>query len=118
MNRMIVMKFGGSSVGTPDAMRQAARLIAAHAARAPVVAVSALQGVTDQLLAAAEAAARGDASWKDALEDVRRRHFAQAEAFGAAPPAIEALLRGCEAALAAVAAERAVRPERQDEIVS
>jgi len=81
---MIVQKFGGTSVGDPDAIR---RLIAiARATRAregsgPAIVVSAMSGVTDALLAVAASA--GSAQSDDAiarLRQLRDRHLAAAAA--------------------------------------
>ena len=63
---MIVMKFGGSSLATSDALTRVAGLIADRAGRAPVVVVSAMGKTTDGLVAAVDLAARG------ALADARR----------------------------------------------
>jgi aspartate kinase len=61
---LIVMKFGGTSVGDGDRIRQAAELVAAEHARGHTVVVvsSAMSGVTDALVGAAREAARGDAN--------------------------------------------------------
>ena len=64
---MIVMKFGGSSLATSDALTRVAGLIADRATRAPVVVVSATGRTTDGLVAAVELASRG------ALADARRQ---------------------------------------------
>lgn len=50
---MIVMKFGGTSVGSPAAIHNTMRIIQAELARSPIVVVSAMAGVTDGLLSAA-----------------------------------------------------------------
>ena len=63
---MIVMKFGGSSLATSDALTRVAGLIADRVPRGPVVVVSALGKTTDGLVAAVDLAARG------ALGDARR----------------------------------------------
>ena len=55
------MKFGGTSVGEPEAIRQVVHIVQQHAARRPLVVVSAHAGVTDQLLALARTAATGEA---------------------------------------------------------
>ncbi len=47
---MIVMKFGGTSVGSPGAFENAMTLVARALPRDPVVVVSALAGVTDLLV--------------------------------------------------------------------
>lgn len=58
---MLVMKFGGTSVGNADAISQTVDILATHAANGPVVGVvSAMSGVTNLLLAKAEMGATGD----------------------------------------------------------
>ena len=56
---MIVMKFGGSSLGTSDALTRVAGVIAERVARTPVVVVSAIGKSTDRLLVAAAQARDG-----------------------------------------------------------
>ena len=53
------MKFGGTSVADATAMSRVVRIISGGRARRPVVAVSALAGVTDQLLDLAARAGDG-----------------------------------------------------------
>lgn len=63
---MLVMKFGGTSVGNAAAIRQTADILASHAGNGRVVAiVSAMSGITNALLATAEAAASGDSDTVD-----------------------------------------------------
>lgn len=58
---MLVMKFGGTSVGKADSIRQTAQILATHSKNGPVVGiVSAMSGITNTLLATADAAAAGD----------------------------------------------------------
>lgn len=58
---VIVMKFGGTSVGDARSIRQVVQIVRQHLGRAPVVVVSAHAGVTDELLAIAAAASDGPA---------------------------------------------------------
>jgi aspartate kinase len=62
--KLVVMKFGGTSVEDAVAIRRTADIVAGRVARGlqPVVIVSAMARVTDQLLNAAAAAGRGDKS--------------------------------------------------------
>ncbi|HYR28092.1 MAG TPA: aspartate kinase [Thermoanaerobaculia bacterium] len=53
---MIVIKFGGTSVGDADRVANAIDIVAARRDRKPIVVVSALSGVTNQLVEASEAA--------------------------------------------------------------
>ena len=80
---MIVMKFGGSSVGNAPAIKQVCELVARNADRQPVVVVSALSGVTDQLLALAKSAGAGQAGDLDAdVARLRQRHVATLQELG------------------------------------
>jgi aspartate kinase len=70
------MKFGGTSVENAEAIERAARIVASRLPEGPVVVVSALARVTDQLLAMGRAAGAGDR--ETALEmsrAVRQRHY-------------------------------------------
>jgi aspartate kinase len=60
--RLVVMKFGGTSVEDARAILRTASIVQGRRERGlmPVVVVSAMAKVTDQLLAAAQAAGRGD----------------------------------------------------------
>lgn len=72
---MIVVKFGGSSLANPERMLAAARIVADHVRREPVVCVvSAMAGVTDQLLNIARRAAEGVPDWQALYAAVRDRH--------------------------------------------
>lgn len=65
----LVMKFGGTSVADAAAFENVARIVAAHRDASPVVVVSAMSGVTDNLLAATTIAS---------LQETFRRHEAAA----------------------------------------
>jgi len=81
--RPLVMKFGGTSVGSPAAMQQAVDIVRREAARWPGVAVvtSALAGTTDTLLRAAQAAAQGDTTAVPrARQELEEAHWAVAQA--------------------------------------
>ncbi len=77
---MIVSKFGGTSVADADAIRRTAAIIGGRRARLPVVVVSAMAGVTNELLALAEHAVAGQLlTAMQSVEGLRRRHFAVTE---------------------------------------
>lgn len=61
MNNLLVMKFGGTSMGSSERMRAAAAIIAAQQSQRPlVVVVSAMSKVTDLLLETLRRAELGD----------------------------------------------------------
>jgi aspartate kinase len=73
----VVMKFGGTSVEDAPAIKNVARIVQSRIARGqrPVVVVSAMAKVTDQLLAAGKAAGRGDRNGALAISSrLRNRH--------------------------------------------
>ena len=73
---VVVMKFGGTSVGGGRQLRQVAEIVAAHREERPVVVASAMSGVTDRLLGAAHAAVAGDrAGLRTALRTLREQHL-------------------------------------------
>ena len=57
---MIVMKFGGTSIGTAAQIRRAADIIADRKDRDPLIVASAFSGVTNTLLRAAREALKGE----------------------------------------------------------
>jgi len=74
---LVVMKFGGTSVEDPTAIARTAGIVAGRvvAGKKPVVVVSAMSKVTDQLLACAAAASRGDRTGALAISQrLRCRH--------------------------------------------
>jgi aspartate kinase len=75
--KIVVMKFGGTSVEDAAAMKRTAAIVAGRVARgkAPVVVVSAMAKVTDQLLRAAASSAEGDRTGALAISSrLRSRH--------------------------------------------
>ena len=83
---MKIMKFGGSSVGTPESLSNVKSIIERRGECAVVV-VSALGGVTDLLVSTARLAERGDESYRDSLSALRKRHLEMCSACIADAPA-------------------------------
>ena len=74
------MKFGGTSMGSADAMRKASAIVRAIDGEAVVV-VSAVSGTTDALIALGKAAVAGR-DWKQKFEEIKGRHRAVAFELG------------------------------------
>jgi aspartate kinase len=73
---MIVMKFGGSSVESAEAIRRVAGIVSDRLARRPVVVVSAMGKTTNKLLAIAARAVSGDLNQAlEQLADLRAFHL-------------------------------------------
>ena len=72
---MKILKFGGSSVATPESILKVKDIVSSRS-EPPVVVVSALGGVTDQLIRASCLAEKGDGAFRDELAALRERHHA------------------------------------------
>ncbi|MGQ0765490.1 MAG: aspartate kinase [Gemmatimonadota bacterium] len=77
---MIVVKFGGTSVGDPAAIDRAATIVRERLTRRPIVVVSALGGATNSLLTIASQASQGHfISAISGVQALRERHMKTAE---------------------------------------
>jgi len=74
---LIVMKFGGTSLGTPARLAGCAQIVLGRADRQPVVVVSALSGITDELIGAARSALEGEV--EAPFRAIRVRHLEMLE---------------------------------------
>ena len=89
---MLVMKFGGTSVGTGERIAGVADLVASRLSEEPFVVVSAMGGVTDALLALSRAAREGDrAAAAAAIATLGEKHVGAVESLGLAGGAAGAL---------------------------
>jgi aspartate kinase len=122
---MIVMKFGGTSVESAEAIERVANIVANRRNRLPAVVVSAMAKVTDQLVAMGQKAASGVS--EAALElsrAVRERHFEAAkELLGAKraatlAPRLEVHFAELENFLRGLAAVRELTPRGSDYLLS
>src|SRR5208337_1314820 len=92
---LVVMKFGGTSVEDPAAIGRTAAIVQGRIAQGknPVVVVSAMARVTDQLLRAASCASQGDRTGALAVSSrLRSRHRDTAAALVKTPAAATALI--------------------------
>ncbi len=84
----IAHKFGGSSLADAECIGHVVELLGRRNDEGQVVVVSAMAGVTDELIALTRLAAAGDEGWRDRLGRLRDRHLDTLEALvGAADEA-------------------------------
>lgn len=101
--RTLVMKFGGTSVGSPQALQQALEIVCQERPRWQnlVLVTSAMAGVTNLLLETAQNAARGEVERiAPAEEALRHKHFSALQALLPASPQREALTESLGALIA------------------
>ena len=70
---MKIMKFGGTSVGSVDSIQKVKQIVESEK-DSVIVVVSALGGITDQLIRTATMATRGDIAYEAEFEGMVRRH--------------------------------------------
>ncbi len=70
---MRVLKFGGTSVGTVESLKNVRQIISSLS-DSDVVVVSALGGLTDMLIKTAQEASTGKSDFRKATETMRKRH--------------------------------------------
>ena len=80
---MLILKFGGTSVGSPEALEKVIEIIKNSGSRKKVAAVvvSAFSGVTDALIEMSRQAASGDTDYTEAAEEMRNRYLDTAAYF-------------------------------------
>jgi bifunctional aspartokinase / homoserine dehydrogenase 1 len=71
---MKVLKFGGSSVQTPERIRNVIEIVKTDK-QARVVVCSAFGGMTDQLIAMAKLAEKGDENYKNIFKEIEKKHI-------------------------------------------
>jgi aspartate kinase len=87
---VIVVKFGGTSVGDAEAIERAAAIVQGRLDRAPIVVVSALGGATNALLAVGEQSAKGHLIGAlRGVENLRDRHLRECERLLGGTPAAD-----------------------------
>src|SRR5258707_3106819 len=122
---MIVMNFGGTSVESSEAIERVAKIVGSRRKQSPVVVVSAMAKVTDQLVAMGHKAASGDCETSiGLLQSLRERHLQAAlELLGAKTcsallPKLEAHFSELGSFLRRLAAVREVTPRGIDYLLS
>ncbi len=115
----LVMKFGGSSVADAACMRQAASLVEAARAQAPLVVLSAMGKTTNGLFEAASRAEKGDlVAALELLARIRAHHEDTAKELGVGVPELADAFQELELLLRGVALLRELSPRSMDAIAS
>lgn len=72
---MKVLKFGGTSVGTPQSLRNVKHIVESITDDKAIVVVSALGGITDKLISTAKTASSGNLEYIVTYAEIVRRHL-------------------------------------------
>ena len=122
---MIVMKFGGTSVENAEAIERVAKIVASRQDGLPLVVVSAMAKVTDQLVTMGQMAASGEADASLQLfRSMRERHFSTANSLlgtkraASLAPKLDPYFAELENFLRGLAAVRELTPRSSDYLLS
>lgn len=118
---MLVVKFGGTSVGSPSAIKRVFSIVTGAGSGARVVVVSAFSGVTDALIAMGKEAASGERDYRAAFAALRERHLEAAAALGVvsgAAPGVTAVFDELGRVLGGVEAIRELSARTLDLVMS
>ena len=120
-----VLKFGGTSLGNSDRVREVASIIAAQSEKGPTIAVvSAFGHVTDELVAASDLAKAGDKRYAAKLEEIRQLHLESAreltgpEDRSRVAESVDVILTRLEELLQGVSLVKECTPRTQDGVLS
>ena len=72
---MIILKFGGSSVGTPDRIENVIKILKSYKSTKIAVVFSAFQTVTDNLIKLGDLSKSGDEEYLSLLDEVKQKHI-------------------------------------------
>jgi len=115
---MIVMKFGGTSVGSAAAMKRVAEIVTKSLPKKPAVVVSAVTKVTDKLLEAGRSAQKRAAAPDQILDGIAQVHYAILRELGLPLDLVDADLAKLGEALRGIYLLRELTPRSLDYVAS
>ena len=123
---MHILKFGGTSVGSVESIRRVIRIVTAHRQQETPMAVvlSAMSGVTNQLIEIGRMATDGQPDYMDLVRRIEDRHFAVIKALvpvkeqGKVVAAIRGTVNQLDELLRGVSLIRELTPRTMDLIMS
>ncbi len=114
---MIVMKFGGSSVGNAEMIKKVAGIVKSQIRSDPIVVVSALSGATDSLIEIANSAASGKKPDGN-VESLIKRHYDTISELGLDKGIIANELKELRALARMVNSANTLTPKMRDALIS
>ncbi len=114
---MLVMKFGGTSVGSADAIRNLGKIVKNLLDRQPIVVVSAVSKITDLLIETAKLAAAGE-DYSQNLKKLKEKHQEIIKSLNLNIPEVNTLLAELEHQLNRIKNSKQLTAETLDLIQS
>jgi len=116
--RMIVMKFGGSSVANSDRLRHVMEIVKARLDKKPILVLSAMGDTTDHLLEAGEAALKNGIVQVEKIEELHLKTISEMELGDGAFRGIRSLLAELRNLLMGISLIRELTGKTKDYLVS
>lgn len=114
---LIVLKFGGTSVGGPEPIRRLGEIVRRCLGEKPVVVVSAMSGVTNRLFRLADLAVLGS-SWEADFASLGEHHRSCLRDLGLDPSLLDQLFQELEKLIQGIALIRECTLRTKDYLVS
>jgi aspartate kinase len=114
---LIVLKFGGTSVGGPEPIRRLGEIVRRCLPEKPVVVVSAMSGVTNRLFRISDLAILGT-SWQEELSGLREHHRSTLRDLGLETALLDPLFGELEGLIRGIALIRECTLRTKDYLVS
>ena len=114
---MIILKFGGTSVGGADPIRRVGKIVTSVVDRRPVVVVSAVGGVTDRLLGLGDVAL-GGGDWQKIYDEVRDKHHGILKELKLDGGLVDRLLEELRGLVRGISLIRELTPRTRDYLLS
>ena len=116
--RMIVMKFGGSSVANTERIRHVVEIVKSRLDRKPVLVLSAMGDTTDHLLQAGETALKKGVVSMEAIETLHIKTIAELKLSDSTLNDVRSLLEELRSLLTGISLIRELTPRTRDYLVS
>ncbi|MEM7262704.1 MAG: aspartate kinase [Planctomycetota bacterium] len=114
---MIVLKFGGTSVGGSDPIRRVGKIVQTRIERGAVVVVSAVGGITDKLFRLSDSALSG-ANWEEAFVAIRDQHHQILQELELEEDLVDHLLSDLHSLAGGIASLKELTARTRDRLVS
>ncbi|MDO8741157.1 MAG: lysine-sensitive aspartokinase 3 [Candidatus Woesearchaeota archaeon] len=114
---MIVMKFGGTSVGSAERIKIVHDIVKSRLDRDPIVVVSAVGGITDKLINTANLAFQGG-DYSAILNEIKEKHYTIIKELGLGNSLVQDKLDEFEQLIGRIAKYREVTTETMDLVQS
>src|SRR3989344_23615 len=111
---MIVMKFGGTSVGDAKRIKEVTNIVKSEINKKPIIVVSAFSGVTDTLIKIANEASKGKVN----IKNVEKRHYSVMKELNLGDSIIHEELKELKENLQNISSLREINPKTTDSIMS